>query len=173
MASTIYFGSFVVNKQVFYKSTHSYALVNLKPLLPGHVLVCPYRVVSRIKELTAEEASDFFLTVQKVSNVIERTYDGHSMNIAIQDGPLAGQSVPHVHCHIIPRRLNDLPNVDDIYRMLNSSNADIELSFSQLKGLNSGLLSPEIPDSLRMPRTEQEMAREAQMLQSKFSTEKL
>ena len=47
--------------QVFYKTAHSFALVNLKPLLPGHVLVCPNRVVPRLKDLSAEEVSTIIL----------------------------------------------------------------------------------------------------------------
>ncbi|KAK9370731.1 HIT-like domain-containing protein [Lipomyces kononenkoae] len=168
--SVIYFGPFIVTRQVFYKSRYSFALVNVKPLLPGHVLICPYRVVPRIKDLSAEEVADLFITVQKVSEVIESVYKGQSLNIAIQDGPLAGQSVPHVHCHIIPRRLNDLPNVDDVYQLLNSKDADIELSFQQLKSINTvGLSSPDLPDLARTPRTEEEMWAEAEILQAKMS----
>ncbi|KAK9313679.1 HIT-like domain-containing protein [Lipomyces starkeyi] len=172
--SIIYFGSFVVTRQVFYKSRHSFALVNVKPLLPGHVLVCPYRVVPRVKDLSAEEIADLFLTVQRVSEVIEDVYKGQSLNIAIQDGPLAGQSVPHVHCHIIPRKLDDLPNVDDVYQLLNSKDADIELSFQQLKSMNTvGLSSPDLSDLERLPRTEEEMWAEAEMLQAKMSKSNL
>ncbi|KAK9457940.1 HIT-like domain-containing protein [Dipodascopsis uninucleata] len=167
---TIYFGPFVVTRQVFYKSKHSFALVNLKPLLPGHVLVCPFRVVPRIRDLTAEEMADLFVTVQKVSKVIEDVYQGQSLNIAVQDGPLAGQSVPHVHCHIIPRKLNDLPDVDDVYKLLNSKDADIELSFEQLKARNRAMISPDVPDSERQPRSEEEMWTEATFLASQFTT---
>ncbi|KAK7202408.1 HIT-like domain-containing protein [Myxozyma melibiosi] len=168
MASVVHFGPFVVTTQVFYRSAHSFALVNLKPFLPGHVMVCPNRVVPRIKELTPEEVSDLFITVQKVSSVIEAVYKAQSLNIAVQDGPLAGQSVPHVHCHIIPRKLNDLPDVDDVYKLMDSRDADIELSFQQLKQLNSTTANPDVPDDLRAPRSMPEMEAEARMLRSEM-----
>ncbi|KAK9451155.1 HIT-like domain-containing protein [Limtongia smithiae] len=171
---SIHFGPFVVTKQVFYKSTHSFALVNLKPLLPGHVMVCPFRVVPRIADLTVEEVADLFVTVQRVSSVIADVYKGQSLNIAVQDGPLAGQSVPHVHCHVIPRKLNDLPNVDDVYTLMNSREADIELSFQQLKAAHQAgggaLAGPDLKDTDRLPRTEREMWDEADMLRSKMAT---
>ncbi|KAK9466267.1 HIT-like domain-containing protein [Lipomyces arxii] len=169
--SAIYFGPFAVTRQVFFQSSHSYALVNLKPILPGHVLICPYRVVPRIKDLSTEEVADLFVTVQKVSKVIENVYKADSLNIAVQDGPLAGQSVPHVHCHIIPRKLSDLPNVDDVYALLNSKDADLELSFQQLKSLNTGMANPDDED--RKPRTEQEMWKEAEFLAKKMAKSSL
>lgn len=88
----VHFGKFLVTSQVFYRTPHSFGLVNLKPLLPGHVLVCPLRPVPRIKDLTPEEVTDLFLTLQKVARVIERTFKGDALNIAIQDGEAAGQS---------------------------------------------------------------------------------
>ncbi|KAK9462018.1 HIT-like domain-containing protein [Lipomyces oligophaga] len=168
---TIHFGRFVVTTQVFYKSTHSFALVNLKPLLPGHVLVCPLRVVPRIRDLTVDEVADLFVTVQRVADVIEEVYKGQSMNIAVQDGPLAGQSVPHVHCHIIPRKLEDLPDVDDIYKLMGSRDADIELSFNQLKKLNYTKADDSlgVDNDLRTPRSMEEMEAEAKMLRERMT----
>lgn len=50
----IRFGKIPVDKQVFYLTERSFALVNYKPLLPYHVLVCPLRVVSRLRDLSHE-----------------------------------------------------------------------------------------------------------------------
>lgn len=103
----IYFYKFPVTKQVFYISKYSYALVNLKPIVPGHILIVSKRQVSTIEELEVQENSDFFQTVKFISKVIKKIYKADSLNIAIQDGIAAGQSVPHLHCHIIPRYLKD------------------------------------------------------------------
>ncbi|OTA93493.1 hypothetical protein M434DRAFT_395546, partial [Hypoxylon sp. CO27-5] len=138
----LYFGPFEVTSQVFLTTTHSFALVNLKPLLPGHVLVCPRKPHKRLTELTAPELTDLFQAVQRVQRMLARHYftspspsssksasssssssseqngikrdkskddpaDGSpeagSFNIAIQDGAEAGQTVAHVHVHVIPR----------------------------------------------------------------------
>ncbi|ODQ63324.1 HIT-like protein [Nadsonia fulvescens var. elongata DSM 6958] len=127
---TILFYKFPVTEQ---KTKFSYALVNLKPIFPGHVLVCPLRNVPRLHDLREEECSDLFLAVQRVSRVIELEYSADSVNVAIQDGPLAGQTVPHVHVHIIPRRINDLPNVHDIYELLHDCGDDEDRKFQILK----------------------------------------
>ncbi|KAJ5646041.1 Histidine triad (HIT) protein [Penicillium lividum] len=117
----IYFGSFLVTPQVFHTTPLTFALVNLKPILPGHVLISPRRVVPRVSDLTPAETSDLFLTVRRVGRMVERVYGGSSLNIAVQDGVDAGQSVAHVHAHIIPRRAADLDHrggTDAVYDML-------------------------------------------------------
>lgn len=163
MSNPILFGSFIVTNQVFYISTKSFGLVNLKPLVPGHVLVCPLRVVPRVCQLTTEEAQDFYSTVHKVSRIIEQFYQADGLNIAIQDGPLAGQSVPHVHCHIIPRKLNDLPNIDDIYRLLDGKEGDLEYAFNVVK-LHRKALEIGVDNDTRTPRSIDDMIKQAQVL---------
>ncbi|PRT56222.1 Bifunctional bis(5'-adenosyl)-triphosphatase/adenylylsulfatase FHIT [Wickerhamiella sorbophila] len=116
------FGSYTVSEQVFYQTRKSFAIVNIRPILPGHVLVCPIRPVERFSQLNPEEVADLFQAVHSVSRAIETYYGAQALNISIQDGPLAGQSIAHVHCHIIPRRLHDLPNVDDVYKLLDENN---------------------------------------------------
>ncbi|KAJ1331627.1 bis(5'-adenosyl)-triphosphatase [Microdochium nivale] len=158
------FGPYDVTTQVFLTTPHSFALVNLKPLLPGHVLVCPRAPHRRLTDMPVPEVTDLFATVQRVQHMLARHYFGTrwpgtqsespsslpsasssspqslspdtgtgtspavgvagsavaasssakreeapaspndgSFNIAIQDGADAGQTVPHVHVHVIPR----------------------------------------------------------------------
>lgn len=156
----INFGKFIVTPQVFYQTKKSFGLVNLKPLVPGHVLVCPLRVVSRISGLTSEEAADFYALVQRISKVIEKYYRADALNIAIQDGALAGQSVPHVHCHIIPRKLDDLPEPDEIYRLLDGKEGDLEYVFNTVKEHKSNTVFHVDNDS-RVARSNEEMVKEA------------
>ncbi|CAZ82645.1 unnamed protein product [Tuber melanosporum] len=166
----VHFGSFLVTSQVFYSTAHSFALVNLKPLLPGHVLVCSNRVVPRLKDLSTDEVTDLFLTVQKVSKVIEKIYKADSLNIAMQDGVAAGQSVPHVHTHIIPRHFQDLPQEDQIYAMLESEDGDLGRNYleAQHSAVMNNSARPKFPtvhpDAERKPRSEEAMAEEAKWL---------
>ena len=128
------FGAFVVTSQVFHLTPLSYALVNLKPLLPGHVLVSPRRVVPRFNDLSAAEVQDLFLTVQRVSRTVERVFNASALNIAIQDGADAGQSVPHVHAHIIPRKKDDLADAggtDAVYALMESDEGDLTRQFAE------------------------------------------
>lgn len=157
--NSVIFGTFNVTSQVFYQSSKSFGLVNLKPILPGHVMVCPKRVVSRLNQLEPDEAIDFYATVQNVAKAIEEYTHADALNIAIQDGALAGQSVPHVHCHIIPRRLKDLPNVDDVYKLLDEHEGNMDAIYRKLRKANAGAFA--VDSELRPPRSEDEMAAEA------------
>lgn len=120
MSAPIYFSKFLVTEQVFYKTAHTYALVNLKPIIPGHVLVVPLRQdVVELGQLTPVETQDFFNTVQLIQQFIRWYYKADAINVAIQDGPEAGQSVQHLHTHIIPRyRLNNIG--DKVYELIDS-----------------------------------------------------
>ena len=140
-------------------------MVNLKPLLPGHVLVSPRRVTSRFADLTQIEVTDLYLTVQKVGRMIERVYGATSLNIAMQDGIDAGQSVPHVHTHIIPRKAQDLEDKggsDAIYGMLEGEEGNVGEHLRESKVDRPKF--PAVDDDTRKPRSDEEMAAEAQKL---------
>ncbi|KAL1956120.1 hypothetical protein VTO42DRAFT_7639 [Malbranchea cinnamomea] len=186
----IYFGPFVVTSQVFYITTHCFAFVNLKPLLPGHVLVSPFRTVQRVSDLTPDETSDLFLTVRRVGRMVERVYTATSLNIAIQDGVDAGQTVPHVHAHIIPRRRSDLDargGSDAIYEMLDGEEGNIarqlfekeqkqiaeEEEEEQRQEERKRRGFPAVDNEARKPRTEEEMTAEAKMLAAEMEKELL
>ncbi|KAI4123392.1 MAG: hypothetical protein LQ338_005289 [Usnochroma carphineum] len=172
--SPVYFGNFLVTSQVFHITTHSFALVNIKPLLPGHVLVSPRRAAKRLADLNHAEVTDLFLTVQQVGRMVERFYGASSLNIAIQDGPAAGQSVPHLHTHIIPRRsadLNDQGGSDAVYGMLEGEDGDVGKHLWEKS--NRRPKFPKVDDSSRKPRTEEEMAEEAQTLAEEMKQQQL
>ncbi|KAF2475789.1 HIT-like protein [Lindgomyces ingoldianus] len=172
----IKFGHFIVTSQVFHLSPLSFALVNIKPLLPGHVLVSPRRIVPRFNDLSIDEVQDLFLTVQRVSRMVERVFKATSLNIAIQDGVDAGQSVPHVHAHIIPRKRADLEGfggTDAIYSMMEGEDGDLDRHFNERSGSDPSTTTngqgrgkfPAVDaDESRTPRNEEEMEREAQWL---------
>ena len=137
----------------------------MKPLLPGHVLVSPRRVTPRFSDLTQTEVTDLYLTVQRVGRMIERVYRATSLNIAMQDGIDAGQSVPHVHTHIIPRKAEDLEErggSDAIYGMLEGEEGNVGKHHRESKGDRPKF--PAVDNDTRKPRSDEEMAAEAQKL---------
>ncbi|TFK11548.1 SLIT and NTRK-like protein 3 [Platysternon megacephalum] len=79
------------------------------------VLVCPLRPVERFRDLHPEEVVDLFQTTQMVGNVVEKHFCGTSLTISIQDGPEAGQTVKHVHVHVLPRKVGDFSRNDSVY----------------------------------------------------------
>ena len=115
----------VKSGSAFYRTGLSIAFVNRKPVLPGHVLVCPIRVVEHLSELNAAEMADLFLAVQSVAEAVKKQYDVSSLTIAVQDGPDAGQSVKHVHVHVLPRKPGDFPDNDDVYKRLEKHDKNV------------------------------------------------
>ena len=97
--------------------------------------------------------------------MIERVYGATSLNIAMQDGIDAGQSVPHVHTHIIPRKAEDLKDrggSDAIYGMLEGEEGNVDKHLRESKGERARFLA--VDNDTRKPRSDEEMAAEAQRL---------
>ncbi|KAK4782062.1 hypothetical protein SAY86_016164 [Trapa natans] len=129
MASDHYtFGPYKINpKEVFYSTQLSYAMVNLRPLLPG-ITFSPFsgREVKRFVDLTAEETSDLWFSAKNVGSQLEIFHKASSLTFTIQDGPEAGQTVPHVHIHILPRKANDFERNDEIYDAIDDNEKEIK-----------------------------------------------
>lgn len=105
-------------RQVFYLSSFCYCTVNLKPFVPGHVLVMSRRPVISVDQLTDDEANDLMGTIRRTVRLIKDTYKTDSVTIAIQDGRPAGMTIPHLHVHIMPRRSHDAVSGDMVYTEL-------------------------------------------------------
>jgi len=130
------------------------------------VLVLPRRVVPRLADLDPEEVTDLFLSVQHVGKVLEKAYNGQSLTISIQDGKEAGQSVPHVHVHLIPRKSTDFDGDNDrIYPALEDNEKELE---GNLKSEERGSEWRTPKDEDRKPRSMEEMEKEAGWLQGLF-----
>ncbi|KAH7054047.1 HIT-like domain-containing protein [Linnemannia elongata] len=171
--STVYkFGPHTISAgQVFLKTQYSLGLVNLKPILPGHVLVVCRRNVPRFLDLSPEEVSDMFQSAQRIGKVIEKEYDATSLTIACQDGPAAGQTVPHCHVHVIPRRLGDFVNNDDIYEKITAHSSELLKHPERVATVLSNTVANKgVDNEDRLPRTEEEMAQEAARLESLLSS---
>jgi diadenosine tetraphosphate (Ap4A) HIT family hydrolase len=80
------------------------------PVSPGHTLFIPKRHVQSFFDLTSQERGDIFSLLDKARLALEAEFKPQGYNIGINDGPSAGQTVPHVHLHLIPRYSGDLPD---------------------------------------------------------------
>ena len=151
------FGPFrLALNQIFYKTNLSAAFVNLRPIVPGHVLVMSNRVVPLLSDLTQEEYQDLWNTVRVVQATLQKHYTGaNAFNVAVQDGQAAGQSVPHVHVHILPRVPGDYERNDDVYQDIQDWAPREEFQPRKSNSLD-------VPDDQdRKDRTGEEMAAEA------------
>uniref|UniRef100_A0A8D1VJT7 Bis(5'-adenosyl)-triphosphatase n=2 Tax=Sus scrofa TaxID=9823 RepID=A0A8D1VJT7_PIG len=106
--------SSVVGKHLFF-----YSLVFVTECaltdLTADVLVCPLRPVERFRDLRPDEVADLFQVTQRVGTVVEKHFQGTSLTFSMQDGPEAGQTVKHVHIHVLPRKAGDFHRNDSIY----------------------------------------------------------
>ena len=171
------FGPFLISKDhVFYTTTLSAAFVNLRPIVPGHVLVTPRRVVPLLSDLTADEYTDLWQAVRVVQQeILQKNYFDNSntdsassppaFNIAVQDGPTAGQTVPHVHVHILPRQAGDYERNDDIYTDIEEW-APRDSMLPRKDGTGSATKLDVPADEERKDRTVEQMAQEAALYRS-------
>jgi histidine triad (HIT) family protein len=83
------------------------AFLDINPVAPGHTLVLLKKHRASILDATPEEACELFAAVRHVAGAVQRAVGADSFNIELNDGPAAGQEIPHVHVHIIPRRQGD------------------------------------------------------------------
>ena len=84
-----------------------FAFLDIYPRREGHTLVIPKRGVANISQLDEKEISDLFLGMREVQNILSKQFDTNDFTICVHDGKLAGQEVPHVHIHLIPRTQGD------------------------------------------------------------------
>lgn len=73
------------------------------PVSPGHSLVIPKRHVASFFEVTVEERTVMLALLDEARAAAEVEFNPDGFNIGINDGPAAGQTVPHLHIHLIPR----------------------------------------------------------------------
>lgn len=81
-----------------------YAVLNLYPYNPGHLMVVPYRRVSELEDLTDAESAELMAFIQKAIRVIKNVSRPHGFNVGLNLGASAGGSLAeHLHVHVVPR----------------------------------------------------------------------
>jgi histidine triad (HIT) family protein len=91
--------------KIITETRNSIAFLDAFPLAKGHTLVIPKIHHEKIQDLTSEENSDLFSTVHKIISKVD-TLTGSTL-VAIHNGKEAGQEIPHVHVHLVPRSADD------------------------------------------------------------------
>jgi len=77
------------------------------PVSSGHTLILPKRHVASFFQITDDERADLLGLLNRARDDLDRDLHPAGWNIGINDGPAAGQTVPHLHIHLIPRHLGD------------------------------------------------------------------
>ena len=85
-----------------------YALLNLFPYNTGHLLICPYRHVADLCELTSDESAELVKMTQLGIMALRQIRQPQGFNLGINQGAVAGAGIAaHLHQHIVPRWAND------------------------------------------------------------------
>ena len=90
---------------------------------PGHTLVIPKRHVADFFDLTTEEVHACMALITEERKLLDEEYNPDGYNIGVNIGPAAGQSIFHVHIHIIPRYEGDVENPQGGVRHVIAKNA--------------------------------------------------
>lgn len=83
------------------------AFLDANPIAEGHTLVIPKNHHETLSDLPEDLAAHLFGALHRLTPVVENAVDADGSNVAFNNGEAAGQEIPHVHGHIIPRFRND------------------------------------------------------------------
>jgi len=111
----------ILERQTFYEDDLVLALCTHKPIYPGHCLVIPKRHVERFEHLTDEESAQIMRVLKEVDTAVVNIYDTSSYLLLQKNGLEAGQTVPHVHFHYIPRKAGNYSVVGFLFKMFIAS----------------------------------------------------
>jgi len=93
--------------RIVYEDETTVAFLDANPLSPGHTLVIPKDEYERLDDVPDDVAADLYATIHRMVPAVEDAVDADATTVAFNNGEAAGQEVPHVHCHIVPRFEDD------------------------------------------------------------------
>jgi len=96
------------HREIIIENSECYAMHDMFPVSNGHVLIIPKRHCSDYFELTTDEQTSCWEMVNELRGILDEKYHPDGFNIGINVNEAAGQTVPHVHIHLIPRYKGDV-----------------------------------------------------------------
>lgn len=93
--------------RVLMENEMAMALLDAFPLATGHTIVVPKPHYAKVQEMSEHDAMAVFEIMWKVASAVEVGSGVNASTIAIHNGSDAGQEIPHMHIHIVPRRKDD------------------------------------------------------------------
>src|ERR687896_224160 len=96
-----------ISTKVIMQNEKAMALLDAFPLTAGHTLVIPKSHYAKVQQMSDQDAAAVFDMVWKLTGAVETASQVNASTIAIHNGSDAGQEVPHVHVHIVPRKIDD------------------------------------------------------------------
>jgi ATP adenylyltransferase len=96
-----------IERRMIGRNDYGMVFLTNRPITPGHILVCPVRHIESSDELTSKELGvmHYLLRISKIA--LRECCGAEGFNVAWNEGEVAGQTVPHLHIHVVPRRAGD------------------------------------------------------------------
>lgn len=89
---------------VLYRGRECFVIMNKFPYNNGHIMVCPYRHVMKLQDLTPAESSEMMELLQSCSQILEEHFHCEGINAGLNQGEAAGAGIrEHLHFHLVPR----------------------------------------------------------------------
>jgi ATP adenylyltransferase len=93
---------------IVYRGTHAYVVMNLYPYNPGHLLICAFRHVADLTDLTVQEREEIFELTAHAMKTIRIVSNPEGFNLGMNQGAISGAGVAaHIHQHVVPRWSGD------------------------------------------------------------------
>jgi len=105
----------------FLETSNFLAVYNVAPILPGHSLIITRAHITSFMELSDNELYEFVSFSRKAIRILMHAFNTEAFNWTLQEKEEAGQTIAHMHIHIIPRKHDDLPEPGDWYPRLNNN----------------------------------------------------
>lgn len=96
-----------IKAYIILEKDHFLSVLDIHPHAPGHTLVLPKNHIENFQDLPENLLSDFMQITKETTLLLEKALATSDFTIGINEGPLAGRAIPHLHLHLIPRFPND------------------------------------------------------------------
>lgn len=106
---------------VFLESSGFLAIYNIAPVLPGHSLIIPRDHITSFIDLNQQQRAEFLDTTSRAVRILLKAFNTDAFDLSVQEKPEAGQTIDHLHLHIVPRLKGDLSNPGDWYPVIHTS----------------------------------------------------
>ena len=90
-----------------YEDNNAVAILDVHPRSPGHTMILPKAHAENILDLPEDKINGVFQAVKKVTELLKQTLEPDGFTIGINHGKVSGQTVEHLHIHIMPRWNDD------------------------------------------------------------------
>lgn len=95
-------------RRVLYRGRKCFVIMNIFPYNNGHLMVCPYRHLMNLVDLTQEESHEMMDLMHECTRILQDRFNPQGVNIGVNVGEAAGAGIKeHLHFHLVPRWVGD------------------------------------------------------------------